>query len=464
MIRNKCIPLCTVFLCSLLLTGTLFARGGQEEAPAPPETDAATIQTEAPSPAQDAELLPMDPAVSSGRLANGLSFYLRQNSEPENRVFLRLVVNAGSILETEEELGIAHFVEHAAFLGTEAYDQDQIVRYLESIGMRFGPNVNAYTSFDETVYMLQIPADDPEKLERGIHILQQWASAVSFEPQRIETERGVIQEEWRVGLGASQRFLDKQFPILFKDSRYADRLPIGNPEVFMNATHEDLRDFYERWYRPDLMSVIAVGDFEPSEMEALITEYFGRIPAEKNPTERPLYPVAEHEETLFAPFSDPEAGNTWISIYNKQPPQPLRTKSEYRKQLEHRVFADIMNTRFEELSRRPDAPFMAAGAAHGSLVRTSYAAIMQAVTEENRIHDGFEALLTEAIRARTHGFSEAEVERGRRRLHRQMQSAYNERNNTPSSAYTTEYTRHFLEGEAIPGIEYEWELTRELLP
>ncbi|AFG38617.1 M16 family metallopeptidase [Spirochaeta africana] len=453
-------PILTLLLTLAVLTlipAGAAARGRQEQ-PAEP-TEVFPTETESRG-----ETLPTDPQLTIGRLDNGLTYYIRRNPEPENRVFLRLVVNAGSILETESELGLAHFVEHAAFLGTKDFTHDQIVAYLESLGMRFGPDVNAYTGFDETVYMLQIPADDPEKIERGVHILQQWAHAVSFDPQRVETERGVILEEWRVGRGAEQRLRDLQFPILFRDSRYAERLPIGEPEVFMQASPEDLRAFYERWYRPDLMSVIAVGDFDPARMEELLQSYFADIPPHEEPQERPLYPISQHDETLFAPFSDPEAGHSRVTVYTKHPPRQLQTENDYLETLRHRLFAVIMNERFADISRSADAPFLAAGAAQGNLVRTASGTMLQAVTEEDRIAEGFEAILVEAVRARSHGFSESELERARQRLLRSMQTAYNERNTTPSGQYAAEYTRHFLENEAVPGIAYEWELTRRLLP
>lgn len=458
MIR-KAITLFTLLTVCLVFSSAAHARGRSEAAEVlPPQPEELS---------SDAEQLPLDPAVTIGKLDNGISYYLRPNDEPENRVYLRLVVNAGSVLEDDDQQGLAHFVEHAAFLGTEDFDYEDIVAYLESLGMRFGPDVNAYTSFDETVYMLQIPADDPAKIERGVHILQQWAHAVRFDPERVATERDVILEEWRVGLGANQRFRDQQFPILFRDSRYAERLPIGIPEVFSQAGPEDLRAFYDRWYRPELMSVIAVGEFDPADMEDLITQYFAGIQPRTPPGEeppRPLYAVPQHEQTLFAPFSDPEAGHTTVSIYNKQAPQPLRSKQDYRTRLQHRLFATALNNRFTEINRRPDAPFLAAGAGHGRLVRTVDAAFLQVVTEEDGILAGLEALLIEALRVQRHGFSEAEIERARRQLLRFMQSAYNERENTDSQIFTTEYTRHFLNDEAFPGIEHEWRLIQQLLP
>ncbi len=412
----------------------------------------------------DPELLPLDPELRLETLENGLTYYIRENAEPENRAFLRLVVNAGSVLEDEDQLGLAHFVEHLAFLGTEAFDKDAIDGYLESLGIRFGPDVNAYTSFDETVYMLQIPADDAEKLETGIHILQQWAHAVTFEPEMIESERGVIKEEWRTRLGASQRIRDRQLPVLLRDSRHAERLPIGKPEVFMEAGREELVRFYRDWYRPELMAVVAVGDFDADQIESWIVEYFSRIEPHPDPPERPEFQVPAHQDTMYSLVSDPEASGNTVTIYSKFATEPLQTERQYRELLEDRLFAIALNNRLSEIARAPDAPFLSAVAGRGRLARPVSARIIQARVEEDSILGGFEALVTEAARARRHGFSEAELERARRELRRSMQNAYNERDNTPSSGFASEYVRHFLQGEAVPGIELEWALTERFLP
>ncbi len=446
----------------------LLARGSSEPPSSEGELSEEEQDEQEKHEKQEEGVLAPDPAVLIETLENGLTYYIRENTEPENRAFLRLVVDAGSTLEDEDQLGLAHFVEHMAFLGTEEFEKDEIVAYLESLGMRFGPDVNAYTGFDETVYMLQIPADDPEKLETGLHILQQWAHAVSFEPEQIESERGVIQEEWRTRLGAAQRIRDRQLPVLLRDSRYAERLPIGKPEVFMEAGREQLLRFYKQWYRPELMAVIAVGDFEADRIETLIQEYFGRIePHSERNHERPertRYEVPKHEETLYTLESDPEANQTSVAIYSKYDHEPLQTEQQYRRLLEDRLFAIAMNNRFSEIAREPEAPFLRAAAGRGRLVRPVEARILQASVEEDAVLSGFEALVTEAERARRHGFGEAELERARRELRRAMLNAYNERENTPSSVFAAEYARHFLQREAIPGIEREWELTRRFLP
>ncbi|MCA1754120.1 MAG: insulinase family protein [Spirochaeta sp.] len=414
-------------------------------------------------PAEAGSGLPVDPAVLHGQLENGVRYVIRKNEEPEGRAFLRLVVNAGSTLETENQLGLAHFVEHMAFNGTEDFEKDEIVAYLESLGMRFGPDVNAYTSFDETVYMLQLPTDSTERIERAFHILENWAHKVSFTPEEVERERGVILEEWRVGLGAQTRLRDAQFPVLFQGSRYADRLPIGKPKGFMNAPREELVAFYRDWYRPELMSVIAVGDFDTGLVEEFIHRFFSRIKSPQRVPERPEFPVPDHAETLFAVASDPEAPRSSVAVYNKRAPNPMQTRAEYRERLGDILYAMMMNERFSEIAQAGDSPFLQASAATGRIVRTADVHLLQAVTAEGGVTAGLKAIIRETQRVQLHGFSEIERQLAIRRYERSIRTAYNERNSTPSDRYMSEYTSYVLYGEAIPGIEYEYALTQELL-
>ena len=231
-------------------------------------------------------IVPVDPRITVGTLQNGLRYYIRRNQQPQRRAELRLVVNAGSILEDDDQRGLAHFVEHMAFNGTRHFPKQDVVAFLQSTGMRFGAHINANTSFDQTVYELQIPTDSAAVVDRSFLIMEDWAHAVSFDPEEIEKERGVILEEWRVGLGAGARMLDAQLPVLLKDSRYADRLPIGKQEIIRTFPPDRLKKFYTDWYRPDLMAVIAVGDFDPAAIETLIRSHFGTIPAASSPRPR----------------------------------------------------------------------------------------------------------------------------------------------------------------------------------
>ena len=264
---------------------------------------AATAQRTVTTGAQNVPLtapVPVDPRITVGTLPNGLRYYLRDNKQPLGRAELRLVVNAGSILEDEDQRGLAHFVEHMAFNGTQHFPKQDVVAFLQSTGMRFGAHINANTSFDQTVFQLQIPTDSASVVDRSFLILEDWARAVSFDPDEVDKERGVILEEWRTGLGPGARIFDAQLPVLLKDSRYAQRLPIGKPEVIRSFTHDRLKKFYTDWYRPDLMAVIAVGDFEPAKIEALIRSISDRPAAVFSPAESELH-VPINPEPISSP-------------------------------------------------------------------------------------------------------------------------------------------------------------------
>ncbi|HSJ25823.1 MAG TPA: insulinase family protein [Longimicrobiales bacterium] len=410
------------------------------------------------------ERLPTDPAVTVGELPNGLRYYIRQNSRPEQRAELRLVVNAGSILEDDDQLGLAHFAEHMAFNGTRNFPKSELVRYLESIGMRFGADLNAYTSFDETVYMLQVPTDSAAPMRTAMQILEDWAHGIAFDPAEIEKERGVVLEEWRLGQGAGERLRKQYFPTLFHGSRYADRLPIGTPEVLQSFDPARLVQFYRDWYRPDLMAVIAVGDFQAGDVEALIREHFGRIPAPDTPRERRTWNVPGHAETLVAIATDPEATGTQVELARKLPPRDHGTLESYRRTLEGQLYTRMLNARFSEIAQKPEPPFIGAGSSYGSFIRGGEMHSLGAAVETGGLETGLAALLTEAQRVLRHGFTAPELEREKTNLLRAMERAHAERERTESARFAAEYVRAFLQGEAIPGIEAEFALVQQLLP
>ena len=407
--------------------------------------------------------LPMDPDVTVGELENGLRYYIRQNSQPENRAELRLVVNAGSVLEDDTQLGLAHLVEHMAFNGTENFEKQELVDYLESIGMAFGPSVNAYTSFDETVYMLQVPTEDPGPVATGFQILEDWAHQVSFEPEEIDKERGVVIEEWRLGRGAGARIQDQQFPIMFTDSRYAERLPIGKVEVLQNFPHEELTRFYNTWYRADLMAVVAVGDFDPAEIEQLIQTHFNRMPVPETPLERPYFDVPDHAETYYAIASDPEATGSQVGVLALQDPQEVTTVGGYRQALVDVLVSSMMNNRLQELTQQADPPFVAAFSGQGEFVRAKSAFQILALVQEDGHARGLEALFVEAERAARHGFTDGELERQKLDLVRGLELTFNDRENQESLQFASEYINHFLQGNAIPGIEFEYMAAQALM-
>ncbi|ANM31992.1 hypothetical protein ABI59_00700 [Acidobacteria bacterium Mor1] len=430
--------------------------------------ESATEPAEAVAPAAPADpsgpALPLDPAVTMGKLDNGLTYYLRPNGKPEDRVDLWLAVNAGSIQEDEDQQGLAHFLEHMAFNGTENFEKQELVDFLEKIGMRFGPDVNAYTSFDETVYMLELPTDDPEILDTAWLILHDWASGVTFDPEEVDKERGVVLEEWRLGRGAAARIQDKQFPMLFHGSRYAERLPIGKTEILKEAPASALERFYRDWYRPDLMAIIAVGDLDPAEMEKTIKARFSDLKNPRKPRPREEYPVPGHAETLVSIETDPEMTNTQVQVVTKGPRKSSDSRESYRSSLVEGLYASMFNARLDELRQQADPPFLFAGAGAASFSRSSEFYFQVAAVEEGGVERGLETLLVEAERVTRHGFTTGELERTKKQLLRGFEQAYRERDKQRSQRFANEILRHFLEQESMPGIAVELEMVREFLP
>ena len=408
--------------------------------------------------------IPVDPKVMVGQFANGLHYYIRENKRPENRAELRLVVNAGSVLEDDDQLGLAHFLEHMAFNGTNNFAKHELIEFMESIGMRFGPGLNAYTGFDETVYMLQIPTDSEEVMEKAFQILEDWTQALSLENEEIDKERGVIIEEWRMGRGANARMMDKQFPIIFKGSHYANRLTIGKKEIIENFEHDVLKRFYKDWYRPDLMAVVAVGDFESTKVEPLIIKHFAQIPKATSPRPRTVFPVPDHEETLFAIATDKEAMNTSVAVIHKLPLQDTSTVGAYRQMIVEQLYHGMLNQRFVELAQKKDPPFLGASSGKGQFVRSKEVYVLNAGVKEEGIKQGLEALVVESERVSRHGFTSSELDRQKRQIFRSIEQSYTERGKNNSNVYASEYIRNFLEGEPFPGIEYEFQLFKRFIP
>ena len=316
----------------------------------------AVSQTPSQMPALD-QPMPVDPRITMGKFPNGLRYYILANKKPEKRAELRLVV-AGSVLEDDDQRGLAHFVEHMAFNGTKNFPKHELVAFIESLGMRFGADLNAYTSFNETVYMLQVPTDKAGAMERAFRVLEDWAHNVTFEPAEIDKERGVVMEEWRLSRGAGSRTIEKLFPVVFKGSRYAERLPIGKPEIIQNAKPERLVQFYKDWYRPDLMAVVAVGDFDKAAIEKLIKAHFGSLPAATSPRPRTDHDVPDRVETAFLVNTDKEIPNTSIELNTLLPAREEGTVGVYRQGTVDRLFPGMLNARLAEITQKPDAPFL----------------------------------------------------------------------------------------------------------
>lgn len=411
------------------------------------------------------DAIPIDPEVKTGKFKNGLTYYIRSNPKPENRLFLRLVINAGSILETEDQRGLAHFVEHMCFNGTENFEKNELISVLERMGMKFGAEVNAYTGFDETVYMLKVPTDRPGMVDTAFQILEDWAHQVSFAHEEIDKERGVIKEEWRLGLGAQDRMRKEYFPVLLTGSRYAERLPIGKIDVIENFKYETLTDFYEEWYRPELMSVIAVGDMEVDEIEKYVKKHFSKIKKVRNAKERKTFDIPDNEEPLISVVSDPENTNFVINLFYKHDKKELKTKDDYREYLKRALYNGMINDRLRENIQKPESPLIYGGMSYGGFLgRSKDAYTSYAVTKENKIQQGIEVLFLENMRVKQHGFTPTELERKKASLMNQYERMLKEANKQESERFISEYQAHFLEGEAIPSKEVEYKIAKELIP
>jgi zinc protease len=370
-----------------LLLGTVSVGGATAPQAAEAEQPTASAIAATAVPKLD-DRLPLDPQITVGRLDNGLTYLIRPNEKPENRADLWLAVNAGSMQEDDDQLGLAHFVEHMAFNGTTHFEKQELIDYLERIGMRFGPDINAYTSFDETVYMLRVPTDDEETMKQGFQILEDWAHGVAFDDEEVDKERGVVIEEWRLHQGAESRVRDKQFPVLFRDSRYADRLTIGDPEIIESASYDTVRRFYRDWYRPDLMAVIAVGDFDPKAVEALIKKHFAGLEGPDEQRPREIYPVPDHDETLFAITTDPELNLTSVGVYYKLERLPEGTRGAYRKQIVEQLYHAMVNARLDELRQQAEPPFIYGYSTSAGFVRSKDVYVQIAGVEEGKMGAG----------------------------------------------------------------------------
>ncbi len=359
--------------------------------------------------AQDlAAPLPLDLAIRTGTLPNGITFFIRHNELPNDRVMLRLAVKAGSVDEDDDQRGLAHVVEHMAFNGTAHFKPGELVSYLESIGAQFGAHVNAYTSFDETVYMLDVPTEKPGVLERGFEALSDFAGGLSLDPEEIDRERGVVIEEWRGRLGAGTRMQEPQMKALFGASRYINRLPIGTPEILKSFPAQRLRDFYQSQYRPDRMAVIVVGDIEVAAAEALVRKNFSSMPSRPAAT-RPVYDIPSHQDTRYVFTSDKEAQASSVTLMYKRPLTELKTMADYRRSLAESLVFQMINSRFGEIARQPDAPFLSASAGGDTLGRTIEAFSVSARVKDGGITRGLSAITQEMTRVRQHGFGEAEL-------------------------------------------------------
>lgn len=412
--------------------------------------------------APDTVLIP-DSSITLGKLSNGLTYYIKPNSYPENQVYLRLVVKSGSAMEDDDQQGLAHFFEHMTFNGTEKYPDNQVIHFLEKNGIQFGPDFNAFTSYDRTVFMLEIPSDNPNLVDQSIEILSQWAGYVKLEQKDIDDERGVVIEELRMRTGAEERFHDFLMEKLVSGSRFAVRSPGGKVEIIENFTREQLVRYYKEWYTPDRMAVMVIGDIDTQAVKDSIEKYFA--PLGNNPAQRSVdLSVPIEAGTTVGIMTDPDATENQFDLFIKVPFQQDKVASDYRNSIVRNLFSNMMSDRFDQLRRGQNPPFMSAGTGFSHIFASASFFNLAVNLKDDGVKEGIEAACNELARVAQHGFTQSELERGKAEVFAFIESAYNEQDKTNSSSLINEYTRNYMEGECIPGIAVEYQLYSQYLP
>ena len=454
-------PHLRVVLCALgafLLSASTLA--AQAVAPGR-ETTAESVASYGPN-----DLLPVDPEATVGTLPNGLRYYIRPNSKPARRVELRLVVKAGSVLEDDDQKGLAHFVEHMEFEGTTHFPGSSLVEFLTSLGLGIGPDANAHTGYNDTQYTLRVPTDVPGVLDRALLVLEDWASAASFDQAAIERERGIVLSEWRLNLGASARTGDAINLTQLDGSRYASRAPIGDPDIITHAPREALTRFYHDWYRPDLMAVIVVGDIQRDAAVAMIRSHFSSLagPAPERP--RPVFDIPDHTGTRYAIVTDQETTATSVGLSDLRPARRQDTVGGYREITKDQLFGELLSARFAELRDSERPPFLRAAAERGlfGTTPTRDEAILEALVPAGGISRGLDALVAELQRVARFGFTATELTRAKDAMMLSYERSVTESPDRESSSRADEYTRNFLQAEALPTIWQELAFHRRFLP
>lgn len=408
--------------------------------------------------------IPIDPAVRIGKLSNGITYYIKANAKPENRAELRMAVKAGSMQEDPDQLGLAHFVEHMAFNGSKHFSKNELVNYLESVGSRFGPDLNAYTSFDETVYMLQVRTDESEHLDKGMLILRDWADGIAFDGDEIDKERGVVISEWRSRLSAEQRMQQQYLPMMYYRSRYAERLPIGDPEIIQTAPYDVVRRFYKDWYRPDIMAVFVVGDIDVNVMEEKIKEQFGDITFSGTPREEVEVTFPPHDQTFARVITDQEASNSRVQIIYKHPFNQVDNLLDYRERLVHTLYNRMLSKRLTEIGRKANPPYIFAYSGYNQDVGDLGTFTSMAMADPKNIRRAYKTLLEENQRVLLHGFTDTEFEREKAALMRTAEQNKLEEDKLESNRVVQRYIYHFLESSPIPSAQQTHELYSSLMP
>ena len=408
-------------------------------------------------------VLPVDPDITRGTLDNGLTYFIEHNTEPSGWAEFRLILHAGSLFEDDDQLGLAHVVEHMAFNGTEHFTGNDLIDYIQSIGASFGAHLNAHTSFDETVYKLRVPTDQPEILEQTLQVLVDWAQGLTFDPDEIERERGVVLEEWRGRLGAGERLAKAYRPLMY-GTRHTARFPIGTEESLKTFEQEALIRFYRDWYRPNLMAVAVAGDIDVASMETQIKERFSVLKNPDEPRPRVDYEPERHEEMQVLIQSDPELTTSTAALSAHMDWSWGKTEADYAQRMHESLSVSILNERLGEISRQPTPPFRSARFGRSAFTPRTSNQSLRVTAREDDVKQGLAVAYTELERARRHGFTEAELTRAKARHLQGTEAWYSERDKTDSRSHVQEITRHFLTGETMPGTELEYALTTKIVP
>lgn len=410
--------------------------------------------------------IPVDPNLRVGKLANGLTYYIRKNTQPANKVELRLAVNAGAVLEDKDQQGLAHFMEHMSFNGSKHFPKNELVDYLQKVGVKFGADLNAYTGFDETVYILPISTQDPKVVEQGFTVLEDWAGNNLLDTSEINKERGVVLEESRLNKGAQQRMLKQYFPKLFNGSKYAERLPIGKDSIIEHFKPEVLQRFYKQWYRPDLMAVIVVGDIDPAVAEQKIKAHFSGFKNPVNEKPRPsIIPIQPRTRPEAMVITDEEATNTVLQVFNFiRPAKKIKTWGDYRQSLIDELVNNLINQRLQELTQKENPPFVYGFTGMQSFIRGYETFVSGAVLGNNSAQQALNALFAETERARQFGFLPSEIERAKADMLNEAEKEFNEKNKSESGQLVEGYLQNFLEGEPVPGAENRYKFIKQVLP
>ena len=418
--------------------------------------------------AQQPQPLPIDSAVRVGKLENGLTYYIRHNEYPKQRAEFHIAQAVGAILEEDHQNGLAHFLEHMAFNGTEHFAGKGIIEYFESIGVNFGGNINAYTSLDETVYRLsEVPTVREGIIDSALLVMHDWACGLLLLEDEIDNERGVIREEWRTGAQANRRMWKAINPLKYPGSQYAKRDVIGDTAVINNFAYDALRDYYKKWYGPDNQAIIVVGDIDVDQIEQKIKTLWADVPARENRGERPLYSVNDNEQPIVAIVRDKEAQYTRIEMEFKKPQLPKQfrgTDMSYVQNLAIELVCDMFNNRLSELSMKPEASFVGAGSYYGELVKEKDAFVAVYLAKQGQEMQAYKDLLTQLEKMRRYGFTHAELDRVKKEALAAYEKSYNERNTVRNIMHAQEYIRHYLDGAPIPGIKWEYEMIQQILP